>query len=339
MAEYKDIKGFKVQTVSTDPAASVAASGAWASATSLNAAIREGGGSGTSTSAINVGGYPYPMTSEHWNGSTWATFANMGTPRGKNASAGNYTNAIVGNGSTPGTPGIGIVNNVETWDGSSWSEVAEINTIRDANGMSASGTNTATIYFGGNASPGKQALNESWNGTSWTEVGDLNTARSTLAGVGTTTAALAVGGNTGSVSAANESWNGTSWTEVGDLNTARSNISASSNTSTDTLAFAGNTPPITAKTESWNGTSWTEVNDLSTAREHAKGAGPSGSAAICFGGNTPTATTATEEWTTTPAPTFQKINLGQVFYNSTSDAFKVTQQSVPAGTWASQEEI
>jgi hypothetical protein len=31
MAEYKDIKGFKVQTVSTDPAASIAATGTWAS--------------------------------------------------------------------------------------------------------------------------------------------------------------------------------------------------------------------------------------------------------------------------------------------------------------------
>jgi hypothetical protein len=53
------------------------------------------------------------------------------------------------------------------------------------------------------------------------------------------------------------------------------------------------------------------------------------------GGSTPTITNATEEWTTTPAPTFQQENLGQVFYNSTSDAFKVTQQPVPGGTWAS----
>jgi hypothetical protein len=32
MAEYKDIKGFKVQTVSTDPAASIVATGTWATA-------------------------------------------------------------------------------------------------------------------------------------------------------------------------------------------------------------------------------------------------------------------------------------------------------------------
>jgi hypothetical protein len=44
----------------------------------------------------------------------------------------------------------------------------------------------------------------------------------------------------------------------------------------------------------------------------------------------------TEEWTVTATPaTFQQENLGQVFYNSTADAFKVTQQPVPGGTWAS----
>jgi hypothetical protein len=43
----------------------------------------------------------------------------------------------------------------------------------------------------------------------------------------------------------------------------------------------------------------------------------------------------TEEWTVAPPASFQQENLGQVFYNSTSDAFKVTQQSIPAGTWAS----
>jgi hypothetical protein len=38
MAEYKGIKGFKVQTVSTDPAASAIAGGTWASGGDLNTA-------------------------------------------------------------------------------------------------------------------------------------------------------------------------------------------------------------------------------------------------------------------------------------------------------------
>jgi hypothetical protein len=48
MAEYKGIKGFKVQTVSTDPAASIIATGTWASGGDLNT-TRYGGSGGTGT--------------------------------------------------------------------------------------------------------------------------------------------------------------------------------------------------------------------------------------------------------------------------------------------------
>ena len=176
MAKYSDIKGFTVQTLSTDPAASIAASGSWASGPNLNAACREGGGSGTSTSAINVGGYPYPMTAEQWNGSTWTTFTNMGTPRGKNASAGTYTNAITSAGATPSTPGYGTVNNNESWNGSSWTETGDLNSARTS-GHHA-GTTTSALFSGGGPSiPSTGALSEEWNGSSWTEVADLSTAR------------------------------------------------------------------------------------------------------------------------------------------------------------------
>jgi hypothetical protein len=53
------------------------------------------------------------------------------------------------------------------------------------------------------------------------------------------------------------------------------------------------------------------------------------------GGYTGSYVATTEEWT---APSvFQQENLGQVFYNSTSDAFKVTKDNsgAPLGTWAS----
>jgi hypothetical protein len=63
------------------------------------------------------------------------------------------------------------------------------------------------------------------------------------------------------------------------------------------------------------------------------GGGTGSTQSIIFAGGNPAELTATEEWT---APAlFQQENLGQVFYNSTSNAFKVTKQSVPAGTWAS----
>ena len=61
MAEYKGIKGFKVQTVSTDPAASAIAGGTWASGGDLNTGGPGGTSSGTQTSALYVGGRSSPF--------------------------------------------------------------------------------------------------------------------------------------------------------------------------------------------------------------------------------------------------------------------------------------
>ena len=127
-------------------------------------------------------------------------------------------------------------------------------------------------------------------------------------------------------------WNGSSWTEVNDLNTAREGPCKGGGTYTDVLCIAGSTPPGTTKTESWNGTSWTEVADLAVARENAASAMAGGPAAVVLGGGAPSYAIA-EEFT---APsTFSKQNLGQVYFNSDANAFKVTEQPVPGGTWAS----
>jgi hypothetical protein len=70
---------------------------------------------------------------------------------------------------------------------------------------------------------------------------------------------------------------------------------------------------------------------MSTARADYTDKIGTTSAAIAAGGEPVQATV--EEWTVSSV--FQQENLGQVFYNSTSNAFKVTKQSVSSGTWAS----
>ena len=85
---------------------------------------------------------------------------------------------------------------MESWNGSSWTEVAEINTARAQGGSSGEGTNTSTIYFGGE--PPQRANTELWNGSSWTEIADLGTARTGVGGGGVATSAIAIGGNPGS---------------------------------------------------------------------------------------------------------------------------------------------
>ena len=57
---------------------------------------------------------------------------------------------------------------------------------------------------------------------SWSTANSINTARGALAGAGTTTAAIVLGGQeVPAYNAQTETWNGTNWTEVNDLNVAR----------------------------------------------------------------------------------------------------------------------
>ena len=116
-----------------------------------------------------------------------------------------------------------------------------------------------------------------------------------MAGVGTSTSALAVGGDP--ASAINELWNGTNWTEVNNVNTGRQNWAGSGPDNTAALVFGGASPPHTGKTEEWNGTNWTEVADLSTAREGLAGAGINTSG-LAIGGQVPggNQSALTEEW-------------------------------------------
>jgi hypothetical protein len=89
MAEYKGIKGFKVQYLSADPSDPIigqtwynstskdlkytgaTAAGAWATGNNLNTARRNLGGAGTQTAALAFGGTAPPPTAatEEYNGS------------------------------------------------------------------------------------------------------------------------------------------------------------------------------------------------------------------------------------------------------------------------------
>jgi hypothetical protein len=86
MAEYKGIKGFKVQTVSTDPAASIAATGSWASSTSINTARAYGGGTPQGTqNALYCNcwknGTADVANNESYDGTSWTELADLNTAR------------------------------------------------------------------------------------------------------------------------------------------------------------------------------------------------------------------------------------------------------------------
>ena len=304
MANYKDIHGTNIETVTSDPdnpvngqvwynstdqALKGSASnpaGSWATGGTLNTSRRRFTGTGTQTSALGFGGGP-PATgkTEAYNGTSWTEVSDLNTARRELGGSGaSNTSALAFGGFT--SPPDSMKNETENYNGSSWTEVNNLNTARFA--------------FGGYVIPSTSDLTEVWNGSSWTEVNDLNSSRRLLFGDGTSTSALAIGG-WNPAQALTESWNGTNWTEVADLNTARYAAGAAATDSTGALVFGGhNGSAEVAVTEKWNGSSWTEVVDISTARAYVGQAGTGSTSALIYGGQvpgSPATTNATEEFT------------------------------------------
>ena len=335
MANYSDIKGFTVQTVSSDPAASIAASGSWASGGTMNTARSDLAGLGIETSAMAVAGYYSPGTApavENYDGTSWTEIAELNSARNSLAGFGATNTASVACGGRSPT-----VNSTELWNGSSWTEVNNLNTARFAFNISGAGTSTSGLVSGGN---GAQDPVEVWDGTNWTAAGaELNQTRSQGSAAGqSSSSAVAVGGSGPGNLANTEQWNGSSWTEVADLNSARYSLAASGDVNT-ILVNGGELSPQTTKTESFDGTSWVEVADLSTARKDhgSTGYSSSNASALSFAGKAPPTSfkDSSELWTTTPSALFQKTTEGQLFFNSTANAFKETIKDIPGATWSS----
>jgi len=342
MSKYKEIKGFKVQTLASDTAASVAASGSWASGGTMNTARSDLAGLGIETSAMAVAGYASTGTQsavETYDGSSWTEITELNAARNSLGGFGATNTASIACGGRSPT-----VANTESWNGSAWTEVNNMNVARFAMNISGAGTQTSGLSSGGEGPAGQDTV-EVWDGTNWTAAGaELNTTRAQGSASGqSSSSAAAVGGYGGSPDAplaTTELWNGSSWTEVADLNTARYSLVCTGNgTSLLVNGGEGSGTGILAITEAFDGTSWTEVANLSDSIKDHGGTGYSSSNAtsLSFAGKSPSSSykNTSEEWTTTPAADFTKQNLGQVYYNSGSNAFKVTGFAFPTGTWAS----
>ena len=327
MADYKDIKGWTIHTVSSDPDNPVlgqvwynstlgkvrvakTSTGAWASGGNVNTERAALAGAGADNEAVIIfGGNTIAgarqAVAETYDGSSWTEVGDLNQARhNPTGNIGTVTAAPA----VAGGPLGSITNNaydiVEQWNGTSWTEIADINTRRFSAG--GSGTTTAAVIFGGDSTAQTggygEGETESWNGTSWTEVNDMNNARNWHGDAGKTSdAAIAIGGGPGNI-AHSETWDGSSWTETDNLNTGRRYIQGFG-TSTSALGASGYvTDAAVTVCEEWNGSSWAEVADVSTARFLTGHGGSYASGLIASGDSgiplpAPGQRIATEEWT------------------------------------------
>ena len=148
MANYSNVKGFTVQTLSSDPVASQIAGGSWSSGGNLPGPRDETTGAGTLTAGIQFGGYSPPESAYkpetfEYNGTAWTEVAEVNSGRPNAASrSGTSTDGLLVSG------GARTVN-CEHWNGSSWTEIANVATGRYGIGGQGS-TSTAAVAFGGN---------------------------------------------------------------------------------------------------------------------------------------------------------------------------------------------
>jgi hypothetical protein len=119
MAEYKGIKGFKVQYLSADPSNPIIGQ-TWYNSTSKDLKY-----TGATAAA------------------SWATGGNLGTARYGLAGAGTQTAGLAFGGEVPPNTGA-----TEEYNGSAWTTVPPgLNTVRGA--LGGAGTQTAALAFGG----------------------------------------------------------------------------------------------------------------------------------------------------------------------------------------------
>ena len=103
MSKYKEIKGFKVQTLASDTAASAAATGTWASGGAMGTGRAYMGGAGSQTAGLVFGGSVPAVTgnTEEYNGTSWSEQNELNLARSYQAGGGSQTAAICSGGYVP----------------------------------------------------------------------------------------------------------------------------------------------------------------------------------------------------------------------------------------------
>ena len=335
MATYSTIKGFTIQSLTSDPVATPIDAGTWAAGNNMNTA-RVGnaafGGPAALTATATFGGGTVSLC-EEYDGTSWAEVNNYPISIDSAGATGTLS-AGLGFGGDPPTPGANV-NTTNEYDGTSWTASNNLNTAR--RDLVGGGTQTAAIGSFGAIDPPFTGATETYDGTSWSSVNSGLTGRRSAAGGGTTTAALTFGGFVPPYTDLAEEYDGTSWTQVTVMNTARGVLAGThAGTVTAMLAIGGYGPPgatYFANTEYYNGSTWSEVADMGTA-SNSMGAAGTSTAAIKAGGNIATGNSnLTEEWTVPSTVTLAQE--GQVWYNTTSTVLKGFALNLPLGAWAS----
>ena len=275
---------------------------------SLNTARNALAGAGIQTSALAFGGTTVPNflnSTEEYNGTSWTAVNNLNTGRRSIMGSGANAEECLAFGGEVSSPPAVATANTESWNGTSWTEVNNLNTARY--GGYGAGTQTAAILAGGIVGPGTmQSATETWDGTNWTTSPvSLATARGRLSVAGTQTAAIAMSGQTPSITTATEEYNFSTniitpgaFAASGTMGTARSQISgfgASTNASIGAGGYQYGPNAYTNASEEYNGATFSSTPNMPVSLGF-RNSGGTVAAGIVFAGHDNTSPTNTSLW-------------------------------------------
>jgi len=318
MAEYKSIKGYKVQSYAADPVATAA----WSTGGAMNTGRNNAAGMGIVTAAVASGGASSPLgytsNTEHYNGTAWSEETNMPSATSYFATAGSQTAGLM----FGGTPGVS--SQCFKYDGTTWTSSGSLATATKQG--AGTGIQTAALCCGGEV-PAVTTITQEFNGSTWASGGAMSQSRNNNSCFGIQTDAVTVGGSPSPGAQYNaETYNGTAWTVGNPLNNGRQDMGkpGAGTASTAGMVATGSGPPVPGEStaaESYDGTSWSVKSaTLSTARGGAYGT-RSPVASYLITGGTPGYITSTEVYAENSEPsTF--LQEGQTWYNTASGVLK-----------------
>ena len=281
-----------------DSSTNVVTSAAWASGNNMPGTFYGfcGGGVGTQTASLSMGGNDVVATINKYDGSSWtANPSGLNTGRRSGASFGTQTAALMAGGYL-GPPGA-FSNATEEFDGSSAS--AQNTMPYSASNNFGFGTQTAAAVSGGYAPPfpSLASTNAEYDGTNWTAATALPAARGLggSAGQAQTTGLIWAGLAPGAVNTTLE-YDGTNWTSGATYGESKSNVQGWGD-QTSAIGAGGETSGDSTNTFVYDGTTWATQPSLPGARKQAGTGGTSSASGLIFGGETPPVTNTTIEFT------------------------------------------
>jgi len=283
--------------------------GAWASMPTLSYSVNsDTSASGSTTSAVNSGGYNAPAgpgtvsyiaNAASWNGTAWTNITDMPERRTNSNAVGATAPAyyVYGGANQPPSPGTvaSYLTSTYTWNGSAWGSGPALAEGQSDGG--GAGTPSAIVLMGGVAPPGTISNNiQEYNGSSWSNNPvNMPTNMSGCGAAGTQTAAVLMGGYQGgspfpSAGVTNSyEWDGSSVAAGGALVFGLLGT-AGSGTQTAALLYGGRNTGGNKESicMTYNGTAWATSPSLGTGRDYI-GRGPTGSqtSALAVSGSCP----------------------------------------------------